>query len=150
MNPAHEMPPAPASASAFGDATVERLRILIVEDDFLIGMLLADMLEVMGHEVCATEATEEGAVAAAAKWLPTMLIIDAQLREGSGISAVDRILSERALPYIFVTGDLQGVKQLRPNAIVVEKPYTEDVLICAMQRARANVDLIQSAGIKKP
>jgi two-component system, response regulator PdtaR len=136
MHPARDSTPAPVSMSAIGAAPSERLRILVVEDDFLIGMLLADMLEMMGHEVCATEATEAGAVAAAAKWLPTMMIVDAQLREGSGISAVDKILRERAVPYIFVTGDIRGVKQLRPGAIVVEKPFTEDALISAMQRAR--------------
>ena len=139
MHPASDMTAAPVSTSANGVAPGERLRILVVEDDFLIGMLLADMLEMMGHEVCATEATEAGAVAAAAKWLPTMMIIDAQLSEGSGISAVDKILCERAVPYIFVTGDIRGVRQLRPGAIVVEKPFTEEALISAMQRARANI-----------
>ena len=139
MKPASDMTPAPVSTSASGAAQGERLRILVVEDDFLIGMLLTDMLEMMGHEVCATEATEAGAVTAAAKWLPTMMIIDAQLREGSGISAVDKILSDRAVPYIFVTGDIRGVKQLRPGAIVVEKPFTEDALTSAMQRARVKI-----------
>ena len=139
MNPAREMPPASASKPTIGVIPAECLRILVVEDDFLIGMLLADMLEMMGHEVCATEATEAGAVAAAAKWFPTMIIIDAQLREGSGISAVDRILRERVVPCVFVTGDIRAVLQLRPEAIVVEKPFTENSLISAMKRARTAV-----------
>ncbi|MEQ1694239.1 MAG: response regulator [Hyphomicrobiaceae bacterium] len=137
MNPASNMDPVPAWK--IGDAPGERLRILVVEDDFLIGMLLADMLEMMGHEVCATEATEAGAIAAAAKCHPNMMIIDAQLREGSGISAVDEILRVRAVPYIFVTGDIRGVLQMRPDAIVVEKPFTESCLISAMHRARARI-----------
>ena len=53
-----------------------RLRILIVEDDFLIGMMLADMLEMMGHEVCATEATEAGAIAAAAEAMQRVGVVD--------------------------------------------------------------------------
>ena len=34
------------------------LRILVVEDDALIGMLLADMLDAMGHTVCAVARTQ--------------------------------------------------------------------------------------------
>ena len=47
-----------------GDVTGS-LRILIVEDDALIGMLLADMLTAMGHAVCAVTRTQHEAVAAA-------------------------------------------------------------------------------------
>ena len=43
---------------------MKALRILIVEDDALIGMLLAEMLEDMGHGLCAIEATEADAVTA--------------------------------------------------------------------------------------
>lgn len=114
-----------------------RLRILIVEDDALIGMLLGDMLEVMGHEVCAIEATEDGSVAAAARCAPNMMIVDANLREGSGLAAVDQILRKRFVPHVFVTGDLRGVSKLRPGAVVIAKPFTEENLAQAIARARS-------------
>ena len=38
------------------------LSILVVEDDAMIGMLLGEMLEEMGYDVCAIAATEEDAV----------------------------------------------------------------------------------------
>ena len=44
--------------------------------------LLADMLEGMGHEVCATENTQAGAIAAAARHKADLLIVDAGLIEG--------------------------------------------------------------------
>ena len=44
---------------------MKALRVLVVEDDAMIAMLLADMFAGMGHDVCAIEATEAGAVAAA-------------------------------------------------------------------------------------
>ena len=82
-----------ASADEVANETAEqplilqprRLRIQIVEDDALIGLLLGDMLEVMGYEVCAIEATEIAAVSAAARCEPDLLIVDANLREGSGV-----------------------------------------------------------------
>ena len=46
------------------------LSVLVVEDDAMIGMLLADMLGEMGYNVCAIAATEDGAVADAARCHP--------------------------------------------------------------------------------
>ena len=43
----------------------EALSVLVVEDDAIVGMLLAELLEVMGYDVCAIEVTEADAVAAA-------------------------------------------------------------------------------------
>jgi CheY-like chemotaxis protein len=94
------------------------------------------MLEVMGHQVCAIEATEAGAVAAAAQWAPDLMIVDVNLYEGNGISAVDRILLKGFVPHVFVTGDLRGVTRLRPLAVVISKPFTEDMLISAIALAR--------------
>ena len=114
------------------------LRILIVEDDALIGLLLGDMLRLLGHEVCAIEATESGAVKAAAGCKPDMMIVDAQLREGNGISAVDSILKSTFVPHIFVSGNRRGVLMLRPNSVVVEKPFTESDLVAAIARVRCS------------
>ena len=113
------------------------LRILIVEDDALIGMLLADMLTAMGHAVCAVARTQDEAVAAAEHHKPHMLIVDDWLHEGSGVTAVDQIQRRGIVPHIFVTGDSRGVLALKPNAIVLEKPFTEAMLSAAIDRAHA-------------
>ena len=76
------------------------LRILVVEDDALIGILLAEVLVGMGHEVCAIEANEADAVAAAARCSPDLMIVDARLGDESGIAAVDQIL--RTVPFAHV------------------------------------------------
>jgi two-component system, response regulator PdtaR len=129
----------PSGVAASG--RLDPLRILVVEDDALIGILLGDMLEMLGHEVCAIEATEAGAVRAAAQCAPDVMIVDAQLREGSGIVAVDQILAKGFVPHVFVTGDKRGVSALRPGAVVISKPFTEAMLVDAIVLAR------KSAGI---
>jgi hypothetical protein len=63
------------------------LQVLVVEDDSLIAMLLMDTLLEMGHGVCGVEATEAGAIASALGCRPDLIIIDAQLRDGNGVSA---------------------------------------------------------------
>ena len=114
-----------------------QLRILVVEDDALVGLLLSEMLEAMGHAVCAVASSEDGALASAARTNPGMLIVDARLHEGSGLSAVDSILREGHVPHFFVTGDIRGILDIRPGAVVIEKPFTEAMLAEAIQRARS-------------
>ena len=41
---------------------METLRVLVVEDYALIAMLLSELLASMGHDVCATAASEAEAV----------------------------------------------------------------------------------------
>jgi CheY-like chemotaxis protein len=114
---------------------MKALRVLVVEDDALIGMLFADMFAEMGHEVCAIEATEAGAVAAALRCRPDMMIVDARLRKGSGISAVAEILLTGFIPHVFVSGDAASVRALRPGAVVLQKPCFEPELVRAIQCA---------------
>ena len=79
---------------------MDMLEVLIVEDEPLIAGLLTDIMEEMGHHVCAVESTETGAVAAALKWQPQLMIVDAGLARGSGIAAVETILRTGFVPTI--------------------------------------------------
>ncbi|HPU14496.1 MAG TPA: response regulator [Polymorphobacter sp.] len=111
--------------------------ILVVEDDAMIAMLLAEMLEVMGHSVCATEATEAGAVAAALAHRPGLMIVDAQLQQGSGVTAVATILAAHPIPCILVSGDIAEIRGNDPRAVILAKPYSEAGLAAAISRAAA-------------
>jgi DNA-binding NtrC family response regulator len=111
------------------------LRVLVVEDDAMIGMLLAEMLAGMGHKVCAIEATEADAVTAAARCRPDLMIVDVRLGDGSGIDAVTEIHRTGPVPHVFVSGDITAVKALRPNAVIIQKPYRESDLARVIRRA---------------
>ena len=104
---------------------MKALSVLVVEDDSIVGMLLGELLELMGYDVCAIEATEADAVAAAVRCSPDLMIVDVQLSNGSGISAVEEILRTRAIPYVFVSGDISRVQATRPGAVLMQKPYRE-------------------------
>jgi len=114
---------------------MKALRILLIEDDAMIGMLIAEMLSEMGHDVCAVEATEAEAVTAAARYLPDLMIVDAQLRDGNGVSAVEEILRTGFVPHVFASGDTSSIQALRPDAVVIQKPFRESDLVRAMHRA---------------
>ena len=110
-------------------------RVLVVEDDALIGMLYADLLKDMGHTVCAIETTEAEAVAAAQLYRPDLMIVDAGLGKGSGVSAVNEILRSGFVPHVFISGNTASVRAKRPDAIVMEKPFRDMELARAIQRA---------------
>lgn len=110
------------------------LRILVAEDDAMIGVLLADLLSGMGH-ACTVAATEAGAVIHAIRYRPDLMIVDAQLGDGSGIAAVDEVLRAGPMPHLFVSGDAFRVTALRPGAVVLQKPFREADLARAIQRA---------------
>jgi len=114
---------------------MKALRILVVEDDSLIAMLLVETLVEMGHGVCGVEGTESGAVAAALQYQPDLIIVDAQLIEGNGVSAVDEILSTGFVPHLFIGGDIKKVLAHSPDAVAIEKPFRDSELDQAIRRA---------------
>jgi DNA-binding response OmpR family regulator len=111
------------------------LRILVVEDDAMIGPLLAETLEDLGHIVCGVEVDVENAVAAATRWRPELMIVDVGLGQASGLAAVKEILRGGFVPYVFVTGDVLRDLGLGPDAVLIQKPFRGPELVSAIQRA---------------
>jgi len=116
---------------------MKALRVLVVEDDALIAMLLAELLAGMGHDVCASAATEAEAVIAATRYGPDLMIVDAGLGRGSGVSAVEEILRAGPLAHVFISGDAERVRLRKPDAVVVRKPFREAELARAIDLALA-------------
>jgi two-component system, response regulator PdtaR len=117
------------------------MRVLMVEDDAIIGTLLAEMLASMGHDVCAIEATEADAVRAAARCKPDLMIVDISLVEGNGISAIETIHRTGPVPHVFVSADASRARALRPGSIFIRKPYRETDLARVIQQALDAVPL---------
>jgi len=120
---------------------MKALRVLVIEDDALIAMLLAELLAGMGHEVCATATSEAEAVIAATCYAPDLMIVDAGLGQGSGVSAVEEILRAGPLAHVFVSGDAESVRLRRCDAIVVRKPFRQAELARAIDLAVAAASL---------
>jgi CheY-like chemotaxis protein len=114
---------------------VNSLRVLLVEDDKLIGVLLAELLVALGHHVCATAETEAGAVAAAAQHDPDLILLDIALRQGNGISAMRTIAQTSDARHVFMTG--AGHRDIPANAVILQKPFCEPDLLRALAQALA-------------
>lgn len=111
------------------------LRVLVIEDDAMIASLLAETVEGLGHSVCAIATTEAEAVMQARTSQPDLMIVDAGLSDGNGVTAVEAILRARFVPHLFVTGNGRQVRALHPEAVILEKPFFVPELIRAIEQA---------------
>ena len=112
------------------------MRILIVDDDAMIGMLLGDMLDGMGHDMAPLETTHQGAVAAVVRQRPDLMIVDVGLGADCGIAAMDEVLADGFVPHIFMSGNIRRVEAIRPGTPVLEKPFDWTRLEAAIHMAR--------------
>ena len=72
------------------------MRVLIVEDEALIGMHLAMLVAELGHDVCAIVASAGAAITQAAAHNPDVVLMDIRLAEGSsGIDAARELMRSR-------------------------------------------------------
>jgi len=107
-------------------------RLLIVEDEYLIRMLLEDMLADLGYEVSAAVGTLDEASALAAGGDFTAAILDVNL-DGQEIFPVADILAKRGLPFVFVTGyGERGLPEPYRDHPALQKPFQVEQLKSAL------------------
>lgn len=115
-----------------------KARVLIIEDEAIIALDLAEMVQDLGHEVVAVARTRSEAVTAAEKLRPGLVLADIQLADGSsGIDAVRDILSMFRIPIIFITAFPQRLLTgERPEpAFLLTKPADPRTVKAAISQA---------------
>jgi CheY-like chemotaxis protein len=85
------------------ESSVATPRLLVVEDEYLIRMLLEDMLADLGYDVAAAVGSMAEASELAAHGDFSAAILDVNL-DGQESFPVADILAARGLPFVFVTG----------------------------------------------
>ena len=110
-------------------------RVLLVEDEAMIAMLVEDMLEELGHELITVAARLEDAVAAAGNETIDLAILDLNLGGVLTYPAADA-LAERGIPFIFATGyGSGGLKEAYAARPTLQKPFNTDALGRAIDQA---------------
>jgi DNA-binding response OmpR family regulator len=79
-------------------------RILVVEDEVLVGMDLVMMLEDWGYIPDGPHANVEDALAAIEAFDPQIAILDVNLGRGQTSLPVAEALGRRKTPFLFLTG----------------------------------------------
>ena len=113
------------------------LRVLVVEDESIIAMLLEDMLAELGHDMVASAACIEDALSEASRRVIDLAILDVNLgRQSSHPLASD--FSARGIPYILATGyGRGGLGKEWGNGVVLEKPFEVKALSAAIEESLA-------------
>lgn len=116
----------------------EATRILIIEDEPVIALDIASMVEHSGHKVVGIATTRSEAVALAAAERPGLVLADIQLADdSSGIDAVNDILASHAVPVIFITAfpDRLLTGEKREPVFLVRKPFDAETLSITISQA---------------
>jgi CheY-like chemotaxis protein len=110
-------------------------RILVVEDELMIRMLLEDLLGELGYTVAAEAARIEEALDAAKNADFDIAILDVNLN-GQPISPVADALVARGMPFVFATGyGERGLPEPYRDRPTLKKPFQMDGLKQMLQIA---------------
>jgi CheY-like chemotaxis protein len=98
-------------------------RILVVEDELMIRMLLEDMLGELGYTVAAEAGRLDEALAAAKSVEIDVAILDVNLN-GQPILPVADALAARGTPFVFATGyGERGLPEPYRDRPTLKKPF---------------------------
>lgn len=120
-------------------------RILVVEDEALIAVMVEDMLTEMGSMVVGPAATIEQALALARAENLDGAVLDVNVR-GERIDPVADALAARGVPVLFATGYGEVRLASGAAATVIDKPYTQEKLARGLAAAMGIGTLRHSAG----
>lgn len=110
------------------DGKLNGLRILVVEDEAAISMLLEDMLMDFGCEVVGPAARLASALEMVERETFDMAILDVNLA-GDPVYPVAEALARREVPFVFSTGyGGGGIKDPYRDRPVVQKPFGQQEL----------------------
>ena len=114
----------------------EHLRILLVEDDVLIGMMLADMFDALGLPEPAQAANKDEALAIIATESLGGALVDINLGEEKGWPVADA-LAERGIPFAFTSGGGDILPPAHAHRRLVAKPFRISDIELALAEFRA-------------
>ena len=97
-------------------------RILLVEDDVLIGMMLVDMFDALGLPEPAQATTNGEALALIASESLLGALVDINLGDEKGWPIADA-LAERGIPFAFTSGGGDVIPAEHAHRRLVNKPF---------------------------
>jgi CheY-like chemotaxis protein len=118
-----------AATNAAAEATMANCRrVLLVEDEALVAMMIQECLTEYGHSVVGPIGRAAEALAAAKQGEFDAAILDINLSDGMAYPVAE-ILSQRGVPFAFVTGyEADRVDERFSNVPVLQKPIERQML----------------------
>ncbi len=109
-------------------------RVLLVEDEAIVALMVEDMLTSLGALVVGPAATLARGLSLARSEAIDAAVLDVNLRN-MRVDEIADVLRARAIPFVFATGyGAEGIREER-TAPVIDKPYTREKLAQALLQA---------------
>lgn len=106
-----------------GKEPLRGIRVLIVEDEFLVAIQLEDTLSALGCEVLEPAHSMDEAEKAVAQHEFDVAVLDINIA-GRAIYPIAEILGARGIPFIFTTGySREHIEEAWREAPTLRKPY---------------------------
>jgi CheY-like chemotaxis protein len=128
----------PSSAASHGSPSVScrgDLRVLVVEDEAMIGMLIEDILLDLGCGCVDLASSIEGALLTVDRSCPDFAFLDINLKGTKSYPVAD-VLKARGIPFVFVSAyNCHGLETVHANTKIIQKPFLPRDLDSALDRA---------------
>ena len=113
-------------------------RVLVVEDEMMIAIMLEDMLTLLGHKVAGVAPNLGLALAMAASEQFDLAVLDVNLGGGDRSFPVAQVLRERGVPFLFATGyGALGLEAPFQDTMTLQKPFQISDLEAAIKAVLA-------------
>jgi CheY-like chemotaxis protein len=117
-------------------------RVLVVEDEMMIAMLIEDMLDEFGCKLVGPATNVPRALELIAKENVEIAVLDLNL-DGQDTYAIAEALQQKNVPFIFATGyGSTGLRQEYGNRPVLQKPFQARDLESALAEALARSNVV--------
>lgn len=101
------------------------LRVLVVEDEMMVSMLIEDMLDDLGCKVVGPASRLDEAIALAGEAELDCAVLDVNLG-GQSIFPLADLLRAKGAPFAFATGyGDAGLREVDKGSPVLQKPFRE-------------------------
>ena len=123
----------------------DQLKVLILEDDAVIGQLLEHHMRQLGHHVLDITYSSERALHLIHNLVPDLILLDINiLGEKDGIEVGAVIQSKYNIPFIFITAlsdrtTLQRAQAVNPDWYIV-KPFKESDILASISIGMKNFE----------
>jgi len=102
------------------------VRILVVEDEFLVALLIEETVRNLGHEVAGPVGDLSGALRLAETETLSAAILDVHLQHGERVYPVVQVLRRRGIPLVLTTAYQEA--EIDPDCLgemLLRKPFDQ-------------------------
>ncbi len=109
------------------------MRILIVEDNAVLALLIQDTLLEAGHTIVGNVASQSEAIALLERGDPELVLLDLRLAEGSGTAFLRHVARRREVSCLLISADSGAARDLAGHCLgVLHKPFDMPTLVNAI------------------